>query len=83
MTLNERMEMQRLAAESADKHFNEKHEGDFYAHYYGFIYGYQKCRELRLKKAVEDTFKIMEKYISTYEGDIYKMQEELKSLHKI
>lgn len=38
-------EMQRLAAYSADKHFNEKHEGDWYAHYYGFIYGYQKALE--------------------------------------
>lgn len=40
----ERTEMQRLAADSADRHFNEKHEGDWYAHYYGFIYGYQEAR---------------------------------------
>jgi len=37
-------EIQELAKVSADEHFNMKHEGDWYAHYYGFIYGYQAAQ---------------------------------------
>ena len=38
-------DLQELAAKSADLHFNMKHEGDWYAHYYGYIYGYQEAEQ--------------------------------------
>lgn len=38
-------EVQKLAADSANIHFNMKHEGDWYAHYYGYIYGYQQAEQ--------------------------------------
>lgn len=38
-------DLQELAAKSADLHFNMKHEGEWYAHYYGYIYGYQEAEQ--------------------------------------
>jgi len=43
-------ELQKMAADSANIHFNMHHEGDWYAHYYGFIYGYQQSEQKKLQQ---------------------------------
>lgn len=52
-------EIQELARQSADQHFNAKHEGDWYAHYYGFIYGFQKAEEEVRDKAIQDAIDVV------------------------
>lgn len=74
-------EIQELARQSADQHFNAKHEGDWYAHYYGFIYGFQKAEEEVRDKAIQECIEMVIEMVGNtefYPSEVAADLEKLK-----